>query len=274
MEVLRLQGSSATLDHVRQEWKRIKAAEFAVNRRIRVHLKPANGNLDKVVFEILLKIDAIFSDEICIDMNKHLMCKTCLVKGRPGYFDLEANMQLETPTSRCSMDHMLEKEFVEMMKDSFKMKPFKLESLMKMDEKSLKLEVFENSKIRTSMLQGKLPLGEQIWIRHTRDTDPNNPIARMNPYAHVVVYVGSRWLEGREVHEVVHVDEDYRSAFAMAYIARVDVDKVIKLDNTVFLGHKLQTCQFAGNLRDKIAERALACVDPKKKDIVFDYNHR
>jgi hypothetical protein len=60
----------------------------------------------------------------------------------------------------------------------------------------------------------------------------------------------------------------------MAYIARVDMDKVIKLDNTVFLGHKVQTRLFAGNFRDEIAERVLVCVDPEKKDIVFDYNHR
>jgi hypothetical protein len=70
------------------------------------------------------------------------------------------------------MDHMLDTEFVQMMKDLCKMKPFKMESLMKMGEKLLKLEAFENSKIRASMLQGKLPLGEQIWIRHTEDTDP------------------------------------------------------------------------------------------------------
>ena len=40
----------------------------------------------------------------------------------------------------------------------------------------------------------------------------------------------------------------------------------------VFLGHKIEGCQFAGNVREKIVERALKCA--KKPSIVFDYDYR
>ena len=57
------------------------------------------------------------------------------------------------------------------------------------------------------MLRGHLSKGEQIWIHHDAESDPFNPVARMNPYAHVVVYVGPTEVDGRKVHEVVHVSK-------------------------------------------------------------------
>merc|ERR1712037_145669 len=46
----------------------------------------------------------------------------------------------------------------------------------------------------------------------------------------------------------------------------------IKPNQMVFLGHKIEGCQFAGNVREKIVERALKCAE--KPSIVFDYDYR
>ena len=46
----------------------------------------------------------------------------------------------------------------------------------------------------------------------------------------------------------------------------------IKPNQMVFLGHKIEGCQFAANVREKIAERALKCAE--KPSIVFDYDYR
>merc|ERR1712037_149126 len=48
----------------------------------------------------------------------------------------------------------------------------------------------------------------------------------------------------------------------------------IKPNQMVFLGHKIEGCQFAANVREKIAERAKKCTDPQKPSILFDYDHR
>ena len=46
----------------------------------------------------------------------------------------------------------------------------------------------------------------------------------------------------------------------------------IKPNQMVFLGHKIEGCQFAANVREKIVERALKCAE--KPSIVFDYDYR
>ena len=117
-------------------------------------------------------------------------------------------------------------------------------------------------------------IGEQIWVYHDRETDPNNLMTCRNPYAHVFIYVGWRQLEGQIKHEVVHVKKDNLGGLMKATIARESVLDAIQPRQHVFLGHRLDTGQFAGNVRDQIAKRALACVDPGKKKIVFDYDHR
>ena len=91
-----------------------------------------------------------------------------------------------------------------------------------------------------------------------------------NPYSHVVIYVGQT--EG--VHEVVHATKANLHGCVMGKIVKEDIFAVIKPDEQVFLGHKVESCQFAANLRERIAKRANACVDPDLPTIVFDYDHR
>ena len=143
---------------------------------------------------------------------------------------------------------------------------------MKRPKESLELEQFQTSHIKRNMLKGRLKVGEQIWIHHDAESDPFNPVARMNPYAHVVVYVGQREVGGQMIHEVVHVLKKSMSGFAKASVVREDVIKVIRPHEQVFLGHKINKVQYAGNIREKIAERALACC--REPGIVFDYDHR
>ena len=58
----------------------------------------------------------------------------------------------------------------------------------------------------------------------------------------------------------------------VAGISKVDIKSVIKANDMVFLGHKLKVSQFAGNIREKIAERAIACAEKPK--LLFAYDHR
>ena len=143
---------------------------------------------------------------------------------------------------------------------------------MKRPKESLELEQFQTSRIKKNMLNGRLKVGEQIWIHHDAESDPLNPVARMNPYAHVVVYVGPSDVDGRKIHEVVHVSKKSMTGFAKASIVREDVMKVIRPHEQVFLGHKINKVQYAGNIREKIAERALACC--REPQIIFDYDYR
>ena len=71
-----------------------------------------------------------------------------------------------------------------------KQKPFELKNLLKDDKALAKRQAFEQSDIKKDMLSGKLEPGEQIWIYHDRRTNPCNPVAWVNKYAHVVVYIG------------------------------------------------------------------------------------
>ena len=148
-----------------------------------------------------------------------------------------------------------------MMEEACKKKPFQLSSLMDMEKDSLGLESFSSSEIETKMLRGNLEKGSQIWVFHNGQTDFWNPVAQMNRYSHVVVYVGSRRIDGQTVREFVHAAKDSMRGTMKAKITRDDIDNVIKTNDQVFLGHKVANFQFAGNLREKIAERALACVD-------------
>merc|ERR1719150_928209 len=101
---------------------------------------------------------------------------------------------------KCSeTDHSLPEKLKANLRK--KQKPFEMRNLLAVEKSELKLEPFESSKIRKDMLSGNLKCGEQIWIYHDAETNPCNPVACINPYAHVVIYVGST--EG--IHEVVHI---------------------------------------------------------------------
>ena len=75
------------------------------------------------------------------------------------------------------------------------------------------------------------------------------------------------------IHEVVHVSKAWKCCSLMqAKICKVDVDKVIKSRDRVFLGHDLKDWQFSANAREAISARALKCAE--KPPIVFDYDHK
>ena len=73
-----------------------------------------------------------------------------------------------------------------------------------------------------------------------------------------------------QVCEIVHVGKESWAGLAVAGISRVDVMSVIKPEDKVFLGHKIKACQFSGNVRRKIVERAIACAEKPK--ILFAYD--
>ena len=87
-------------------------------------------------------------------------------------------------------------------------------------------------------------------VYHDGETDPTNIIACKNPYAHVLIYVGWRQVGGKIKHEVVLVKKDNLGGLMKATIAQKDVLDAIQPHQQVFLGHRLDTCQFAGNVRD------------------------
>ena len=66
---------------------------------------------------------------------------------------------------------------------------------------------------------GEMEPGQQIWIFHNRETDCTwkhwNCVACVNPYAHVVVFVGSQKKKSRSVHEVVHVSKSWKCCTMM-----------------------------------------------------------
>ena len=114
-------------------------------------------------------------------------------------------------------------------------KPFSLDSLL--DEiDTEELDTFSDSDILQKIENGDLEPGQQIWIFHNRETDCHwnrwNCIACVNPYAHVVVFVGSKRAkskqgDGKVVHEVVHVSKSWKCCTMMkAEICREDITKV------------------------------------------------
>ena len=52
------------------------------------------------------------------------------------------------------------------------------------------------------------------------ETDSSNIVARTNPYAHVLIYVGPRMVEGKTQHEGVHVKKDNLGGLMKATIGQ------------------------------------------------------
>ena len=104
--------------------------------------------------------------------------------------------------------------------------PFEMKNLLAVDKSSLNLEAFEDSQIKRDMLSGDLKRGEQIWIYHNSETNPCNPVACINPYAHVVIYVGNT---DDDIHEVVHISAAKITRGLMkAKIRRQNIMEVMK----------------------------------------------
>ena len=174
----------------------------------------------------------------------------------------------------------MDESLVEIMQRAQEPEPFQLKSLMELTKEDLGLEVFEKSDLKKNMLKGNLAKGEQVWIYHDAAINPNL-VSKINKYAHVVVYVGPREdrngervldRNGDEIHDVVHVAKSNWRGLVVAGISKVNINSVIKPNDMVFPGHKLKACQFAGNVRQKIAERAIACTEKPK--LLFAYDHR
>ena len=246
---------------------------YAMLRSIQVHIQGPENQME-AVHEILMKMDTMFSMDLNIPVMRSLACKPCQKEGSAGSFDLSDKMLLDQPDiRRCSEEkHKVDPKVAKVMEGNTERKPFQLEALMEKEKEALGLETFQNSEIREKIVNNTLPHGEQIWIYHDRSTDPLNLVAATNKYSHCVVYVGPTIEEGNIVHYVVHVK--ITMGVSKATIAKEDIMDVIKPNQLVFLGHRLERFQFAGNMRDKIVDRALACVDPAKPAIVFDYDHK
>ena len=186
-------------------------------------------------------------------------------------------MRLPSAHSRCSqnLQHTLDKSLVEIMHRAEEPEPLQLKPLMGAKKEDLGLEIFQTSDLKRRMLSGGLEIGEQIWVYHDAEINPNS-IAKRMAYSHVMIYVGPRQDEaGNEIHEVVHAEwagRVFLGSTVVDKITRVDVMSAIKLDDMVFLGHKLKQCQFSANARELIAKRAIACTEPTA--ILFDYDYR
>ena len=187
-------------------------------------------------------------------------------------------MSLENTHCSELVKHEVDPKLAAMMN-----KPFTLASLLdELETGNLasRLEVFSDSNIYQNMESGNLKKGQQIWIFHNGETDMFNCVARINPYAHCVVYVGPRIVTGKhkeikKIHEVVHVTKSWKCCTLMkAEIRKEDVLDVIKPDNKVFLGHPLKNRQMSANAEEAIAARANKCADPRKPPIRFDYDHK
>ena len=144
-----------------------------------------------------------------------------------------------------------------------------MKNLLAVEKSSLNLESFEDSRVQKDMLRGKLKCGEQIWIYHDSETDRCNPVACINAYAHVVIYIGKTG----DIHEVVHISKtSWTRGLMKAKIRRQNVMEVIKPTDQIFLGHKIPQCEVSANLQEEIVRRALKCTE--KPSIVFDYHYR
>ena len=109
------------------------------------------------------------------------MCVQCQEEGKPGYFIVEAGVKLKCDIRKCSeKEHTLGEEIKACMKE--KKGPFKMRS-------KLGLQPFESVEIKKDMVSGRLNLEEQVWVYYDTRTNPCNPVARLNTYAHVVIYV-------------------------------------------------------------------------------------
>ena len=199
---------------------------FSTLRCIKIYLEPESGKLCKEVFDIFRKLDDLFSPYM-EGVQMCLSCRACQKIGQTGFFRLERGIELSLDNTQCSeLDkHRVDTELTEMMN-----KPFSLDSLDQIKPEDLK--TFRDSDIHQKMERGEMEVGQQVWIFHDSETDRWNCIANLNPYAHVVVYVGSRHEKGRQgetriVHEVVHVSKSWKCCTLMkAEICREDVKKV------------------------------------------------
>jgi GTPase SAR1 family protein len=252
-----------------------KNSEFyAIHRGIRISLRPKNGSVCDAMVEILSKLDSKFTRTM-ENVQRCLPCKQCILDGKYGYFLLEEGMRLPSANSRCSqnLQHTMEETLIEIMQRAEQPEPFQLEPLMDRKKEDLGLEIFQTSDLRTRMLSGELKIGEQIWVYHDAEINPNTIAERM-AYSHVMIYVGPRHdKDGNAIHEVVHAEWAgvHFGGAVVDRISRVNVTSVIKPNDMVFLGHKLKECQFSANAREMIAKRAIACTEP---EIVFDYDYR
>ena len=240
---------------------------FALNRGIKFHLQPTTGEMTEDVFSILEKMDAAFKPHLD-EVQRSLACKECLQDGTPGYFRLQEGVKLDSEIEKCSeTEHSLPQKLTCNMRK--KQKPFEMKNLLAVKKTSLNLEPFEDSKIRRDMLSGDLKRGEQIWIYHDSETNPCNPVACLNKYAHVVIYVGKT----EDIHEVVHISTaPITRGLMKAKIRKQNIMDVIKPNDQIFLGHRVPDCMVSANLQDKIVKRALKCTE--KPSIVFDYHYR
>ena len=253
-----------------------KTKGFSIMRTIKIYLEPEKGTHSKESFEIFKKLDALFSPDLQ-GVQRSLACKDCQSQTptpKEGYFLIEEGIALSTENTRCSelAKHKVKPELVKMLN-----KPFVLQSLIDQVQPE-DLDMFCDSPIQEKLEKGDLEVGQQIWIFHSGQTDRWNCMARINPYAHVVVYVGSReetTSEGdkKKVHEVVHVSKSWKCCSASkAKICREDLQKVIAPHNRVFLGHPRPGWQLSANASEAIARRALKCA--RKPTIRFDYDYK
>ena len=103
---------------------------FAVHRAVRILLKPSKGILTKAVFEILLKVDRMFSVDLG-PVQRSLACKQCSIEGENGFFELLEGLELRSDICDCSrLLHRPEEQTVKLIKEASKKKAFKLQSLM------------------------------------------------------------------------------------------------------------------------------------------------
>ena len=124
------------------------------------------------------------------------MCQECQENDIVGYFSVQEGVKLVSEAKKCSeLKHPLDRRIIELMKK--KQKPFEMKNLLDVEKSKLGLEAFRNSQIRQDMMNGALKPGEQIWIYHDSTFDPCNLMARMNPYAHVIIYIGQRRMSTR-----------------------------------------------------------------------------
>ena len=77
-------------------------------------------------------------------------------------------------------------------------------------------------------IEKDLKIGDQIWINRDRNSHPYNPVARLMPYCHVVVYVGVDDDDGQK--KVIHVTPASKLMLT-ATIKEDSINDVIKSDD-------------------------------------------
>ena len=167
----------------------------------------------------------------------------------------------------------MDESIVEIMQRVQEPEPFQLKSLMELRKEDLGLEVFEKSDLRKPG-KGGASLDLSRCCNKSKLGGKNQQVFPCSSVGAREDRNGERVLDrnGDEIHDVVHVSKSNWRGLVVAGISKVDINLVIKPNDMVFLGHKLKACQFAGNVRQKIAERAVACAEKPK--LLFAYDHR